>query len=101
MALLQALQGLFIPLDGGFQLADILCPTLAEGRLGLAVTLLAFLGGGVDLIKAKLDNGRQRSNAGGLRTGLRPPFLFCVCAGSCVMGSASASGVDMELSEPS
>jgi hypothetical protein len=49
MALLQTLQGVFIPLDGGLQLADVLCPTLAECSLRLAVALLAFLGGGVDL----------------------------------------------------
>lgn len=36
-----------------------------------------------------------------LRTGLRPPFLFCVCVVSWVKGSASASGVDIELIEPS
>lgn len=37
-----------------------------------------------------------------LRTGFRPPFLFCVCVVSWVKGSASASGVDtVELIEPS
>ena len=49
MALLQALQRLLIALDGGLQLADILGATLPEGSLGLAVALLALLGGGIDL----------------------------------------------------
>lgn len=49
MALLQVLQGVFMVLDGGLELLDVLGASLAEGGLSLAVALLALLGGGVDL----------------------------------------------------
>lgn len=120
MALLQALQRLLIALDGGLQLADILGATLPEGSLGLAVALLALLGGGIDLnrddqsglftiITAMHARGWRECGAPDycisckmLRTGFRPPFRFCVWAASWVKGSTSGSGVDtVELIEPS
>ena len=51
MVLLQGLQGFLIALDGGLELADIFGATFAKGRLGLTVTLLPFLGSGIDLTK--------------------------------------------------
>lgn len=50
MALLQGLQGLFVPLDGGLQLFDILGPSLSKGCLGLAVPLFALFGSSVNLV---------------------------------------------------
>lgn len=44
MALLQALQRVFMLLDGSFQLLNVLGPPLAESSLGLAVALLPLLG---------------------------------------------------------
>lgn len=49
MALLQALQRVFMLLDGGFQLLDVLGPPLAKSSLGLAVALLPLLGRGIYL----------------------------------------------------
>lgn len=42
VALLQRLQRLFVPLDGGLQLLDVLGAAFAKGRLSLAIPLLAF-----------------------------------------------------------
>lgn len=36
-------------LDGRFQLFDVFCSALPECRLGLTVSLLSFLGSGIDL----------------------------------------------------
>ncbi len=44
MALLQALQRIFMLLDGGFELLDVFGPPLTESSLGLAVALLPLLG---------------------------------------------------------
>lgn len=44
VAVLQALQGVFMLLDGSFELLDILGPPLPEGCLSLAVPLLPLLG---------------------------------------------------------
>ena len=52
MILLKGLEGLLIALDGGLELADVLCATLAEGGLGLAVALLPLLRGSIDLTAA-------------------------------------------------
>lgn len=49
MILLKGLQGVFIALNGGLELADVLCATLTEGSLGLAVALLPLLRGSIDL----------------------------------------------------
>lgn len=49
MALLQALQGLFIALDGRLQLTDVLCTTLSEGSLRLSIALFSLLRGSVYL----------------------------------------------------
>lgn len=49
MALLQALQGLLIALDGSLELTDILRTTFTEGSLGLSVALLPFLRGSINL----------------------------------------------------
>ena len=52
MILLEGLQGVFIALNGGLELADVLCATLTEGSLGLAVALLPLLRGSIDLTAA-------------------------------------------------
>jgi len=49
--LLESLQALFIALDGGLELADILGATFTESRLRLSVALLTLLGGCIDLDK--------------------------------------------------
>lgn len=49
MILLKGLQGVFIALNGGLELADVLCATFTEGSLGLAVALLPLLRGSIDL----------------------------------------------------
>ena len=65
--------------------------------------------------KGKKENEKEKENKSGnpmrnkeeqqkdiLRTGLRPPFRFCVWVTSCVKASISASGVETdELTEPS
>lgn len=52
MILLKGLQGVFIALNGGLELADVLCATLTEGGLGLAVALLPLLRGSINLTAA-------------------------------------------------
>lgn len=49
--LLESLQAIFITLDGGLELADILSATFTESRLRLSVALLTLLRGCVDLDK--------------------------------------------------
>lgn len=49
VALLQVLQRLLMVLDGALELLDVLCASLAEGSLGLAIALLALLGCGIYL----------------------------------------------------
>lgn len=49
VTLLQGLQRLFMVLDGGFELLDVLGAPLSERRLGLPVPLLALLGRGIYL----------------------------------------------------
>lgn len=49
VALLQARQGVFVLLDSGFKLLDILSATLAKGSLRLPVALLALFGSRIDL----------------------------------------------------
>jgi hypothetical protein len=49
VALLEVLERLLLVLNGALELFDILGPTFTEGRLGLAVALLALLGRGIDL----------------------------------------------------
>lgn len=51
MILLESLQAIFIALDGGLELADILSATFTESRLRLSVALLTLLGGCIDLDK--------------------------------------------------
>lgn len=51
MILLESLQALFIALDGGLELADILGATFTESRLRLSVALLTLLRGCIDLDK--------------------------------------------------
>jgi hypothetical protein len=86
--------------DGLLQLLDVFRPALPEGRLGLAVTLLSFLGGGIYLngtSASMLPPGTTCSRP----TGFRPPFLFGCPTLSCG-APGSASGVEsMESSEPS
>jgi hypothetical protein len=59
MILLQGLQGLFIALDGGLELADVLCATLTKGRLGLAIALLTLFRGRIDLREVSLSVGSK------------------------------------------
>lgn len=61
MVRLQGLQGFFIALDGGLELADVFCATLAEGCLGLAIALLTLLRGRIDL-KGQLRHRQARSD---------------------------------------
>ena len=49
VTLLQGLQRLFMVLDGGFELLDVLGAPLSERSLSLPVPLLALLGGGIYL----------------------------------------------------
>lgn len=48
---MESLQALFIALDGGLELTDILGATFTESRLRLSVALLTFFGGRIDLDK--------------------------------------------------
>ena len=53
-------------------------------------------------IVKKKKRGEQKNEKKFLRTGLRPPFRFCVWATSCVKASTSTSGVETDgLTEPS
>jgi hypothetical protein len=54
VTVLQVLQGIFMPLDGGLELLDIFSAALAEGSLSLSVALLALFGGGIDRLAAAL-----------------------------------------------
>lgn len=56
MTLLQTLQRIFIALDGGLELTDILGPSLAEGSLRLSVALLTLFRGGIYLSKVSRVN---------------------------------------------
>jgi hypothetical protein len=49
VTLLQRLQRLFMVLDGGLELLDVLGAPLSERSLGLPVPLLALLGRGIYL----------------------------------------------------
>jgi hypothetical protein len=59
MILLQGLQRFFIALDGGLELANVLCATLAKGGLGLSVALLTLLRSCVNLIEVSLSIDRE------------------------------------------
>jgi hypothetical protein len=59
MTLLQALQRIFIALDGGLELTDILGPSLAEGSLRLSVALLTLFRGGIYLSKVSRVNNKK------------------------------------------
>jgi hypothetical protein len=91
MVLLQLLERLLLVLDRGLQLLDVFRPPFPEGGLGLPVTLLPFLGSGIDLMTGlvELDMG-GRMGAGEL-TGLRPPLRLGACA-SGGGGEVGASG---------
>ena len=46
---MQGLQGVFIALDSGFELANVLSATFTKRSLGLPIALLTLFGGGIDL----------------------------------------------------
>jgi hypothetical protein len=60
MILLQGLQRLFIALDGGLKLADVLRTTFAEGSLGLPIALLPFLRGRIDLERGLVNLKKKK-----------------------------------------
>lgn len=55
MTLLKSPQSLFVLLDGGFELFDVLGPAFSEGSLCLSIPLLAFLGGRIDLANVSVN----------------------------------------------
>lgn len=73
MALLEALQRVFMLLDRRLQLLDVLGPPLTEGGLGLTIPLLSLFGCSVDLAADEYGLAAVEVNA---RTGFLPPFLF-------------------------
>jgi len=80
VALLQALECLFILLNGCLQLLDVFGPPLAEGRLGLSVALLALLRRGIDL-GGKERCGQLsvawRTHGNNNNPGPRPSTMIC------------------------
>lgn len=64
MVLLQCLQGLFIALNGGFELANILGPPFPKGRLSLSVALLTLFRGGIDLDRVSIATNMNGVSVG-------------------------------------
>lgn len=82
-------------LDRCLELFDVLCPPLPKCCLGLAVSLLPFLGSCIDLevTQSPGNIAKQRMLP---PTGFRPPLRFCTWATSCTNSCSSNSGEDSE-----